>query len=138
MKSLSTLGLTTMLACIMLFVVCKSESHLDNPYKGKTEKELEALSTEKFSKIVAFASPKTCSDVSAWEMMDIQTVCGTSYIPYHRSVDKTSLQNMVHDYNKLMKIYQPMIAPRINCMPYQKPLEVICKEGKASILYQNP
>jgi len=136
MKSLSTLGLTTLLACIMLFVVCKSESHLDNPYKEKTEKELEALSAEKHNKIVAFASPKPYSDTTEWEMMDIQTVCGTSHIPYHRSVDKTTLQNMVNDYNKLMKIYQPMMAPKINCIPYRKPLDVICKEGQATIKYE--
>jgi energy-converting hydrogenase Eha subunit H len=58
MKNLSILGFITLLACCMLFVVCKSESHLENPYKDKTEKELESLSDEKYSKIIAFASPK--------------------------------------------------------------------------------
>jgi len=120
----------------MLFVVCKSESHLDNPYKEKTEKELEMLSNEKYSKIIALASPKECSDTDDWKIIDIQTVCGTNHIPYHRSVDKTTLQNMINDYNKLMEIYQPMMAPRINCTPYRKPLDVICKEGKATIKYE--
>lgn len=136
MKSLSTLGLTTMLACIMLFVVCKSESHLDNPYKEKTEKELETLSNEKHNKIIALANPKECTDTDDWKIIDIQTVCGTSHIPYHRSVDKMTLQHMINDYNKLMEIYQPMISPRIYCNPYRKPLDVICKEGKATIKYE--
>ncbi|WP_313269855.1 hypothetical protein [Sphingobacterium sp.] len=136
MKNLSILGITTLMACCMLFVVCKSESHLENPYKNKTEKELESLSNEKYSKIIAFASPKACSDATEWEMIEMHTVCGTSYLPYHKSVDKTTLQNMINDNNKLMEIYQPMMAPRINCIPYRKPLSVICKEGKADIKYE--
>lgn len=136
MKNLSVLGITSLLACTMLFVVCKSESHLENPYKEKTEKELETLSNEKYSKIIALASPKECSDTDDWKIIDIQTVCGTNHIPYHRSVDKTTLQNMINDYNKLMEIYQPMISPRIYCNPYRKPLDVICKEGKATIKYE--
>lgn len=136
MKNLSILGITTLMACCMLFVVCKSESHLENPYKNKTEKELESLSNEKYSKIIAFASPKACSDATEWEMIEMQTVCGTSYLPYHKSVDKTTLQNMINDNNRLMEIYQPMMAPRINCIPYRKPLGVICKEGKADIKYE--
>ncbi|MDR3009899.1 MAG: hypothetical protein LBV59_18330 [Sphingobacterium sp.] len=136
MKNLSILGITTLMACCMLFVVCKSESHLENPYKNKTEKELESLSNEKYSKIIAFASPKACSDATEWEMIEMQTVCGTNYLPYHKSVDKTTLQNMINDNNRLMEIYQPMMAPRINCIPYRKPLGVICKEGKADIKYE--
>ncbi len=136
MKNLSILGITTLMACCMLFVVCKSESHLENPYKNKTEKELESLSNEKYSKIIAFASPKACSDATEWEMIEMQTVCGTSYLPYHKSLDKTTLQNMINDNNRLMEIYQPMMAPRINCIPYRKPLGVICKEGKADIKYE--
>lgn len=66
MKNLSVLGITFLLACTMLFIVCKSESHLDNPYKEKTEKELETLSNEKYSKIIALASPKECSDTEDW------------------------------------------------------------------------
>lgn len=138
MKNLSILGITTLLACCMLFVVCKSESHLENPYKDKTEKELESLSNEKYSKIIAFASPKACSDATEWEMMEIQTVCGASYIPFHKSVDKTTLQNMVNDINRLMEIYRPMMAPIINCEAYSKPLAVICKEGKAEIKFEEP
>lgn len=136
MKNLSILGITTLMACCMLFVVCKSESHLENPYKNKTEKELESLSNEKYSKIIAFASPKSCTDATEWEMIEMQTVCGTSYLPYHKSLDKTTLQNMINDNNRLMEIYQPMMAPRINCIPYRKPLGVICKEGKADIKYE--
>lgn len=136
MKSLSTLGLTTMLACIMLFVVCKSESHLDNPYKGKTEKELEILANEKYDNIIALASPKECTNSDDWKIMDIQTVCGKSHIPYHRSVDKTTLQNMINDYNRLIEIYKPMVAPKINCISYRKPLGVVCKEEKATIKYE--
>ncbi|MCS4166613.1 hypothetical protein [Sphingobacterium sp. BIGb0116] len=136
MKNLSILGITTLLACSLLFVVCKSESHLENPYKDKTEKELESLSNEKYRKIVAFASPKSCTDATEWEMMEIRTVCGISYLPYHKSVDKTKLQNMINDNNKLMEIYQPMMAPRINCTPYQKPTGIICKEGQATIKYE--
>lgn len=136
MKNLSILGFTSLLACSMLFVVCKSESHLENPYKEKTEKELETLSNEKHSKIIALANPKECTDPDDWKIIDIQTVCGTSHIPYHRSVDKTTLQNMINDYNKLMEIYQPMISPRIYCDPYRKPLDVICKEGRATIKYE--
>jgi hypothetical protein len=130
------LGITTLLACSLLFVVCKSESHLENPYKDKTEKELESLSNEKYSKIVAFASPKSCTDATEWEMMEIRTICGISYLPYHKSVDKTKLQNMINDNNKLMEIYQPMMAPRISCAPYQKPTGIICKEGQATIKYE--
>ncbi|WP_448139385.1 hypothetical protein [Sphingobacterium siyangense] len=136
MKNLSILGITTLLACSLLFVVCKSESHLENPYKDKTEKELESLSNEKSRKIVAFASPKSCTDATEWEMMEIRTVCGISYLPYHKSVDKTKLQNMINDNNRLMEIYQPMMAPRINCTPYQKPTGIICKEGQATIKYE--
>jgi len=136
MKNLSILSITTLLACCMLFVVCKSESHFENAYKDKTEKELESLSNEKYSKIIAFASPKSCTDATEWEMMEIRTVCGTSYLPYHKSVDKTTLQNMINDNNRLMEIYQPMVAPKINCIPYRKPLGVICKEGKADIKYE--
>ncbi|WP_343555834.1 hypothetical protein [Sphingobacterium sp.] len=136
MKNLSILGMTTLLACSMLFVVCKSESHLENPYKDKTEKELESLSNEKYSKIIAFASPKACSDATEWEMIEMPTVCGTSYLPYHKSLDKTTLQNMINDNNRLMEIYQPMMAPRINCAPYQKPTGIICKEGQATIKYE--
>ncbi|MDQ1148621.1 hypothetical protein [Sphingobacterium zeae] len=136
MKNLSILSITTLLACCMLFVVCKSESHLENPYKDKTEKELESLSNEKYSKIVAFARPKACSDATEWEMIEIRTVCGKSYLPYQKSVDKTTLQNMINDNNRLMEIYQPMVAPKINCIPYRKPLGVICKEGKADIKYE--
>lgn len=136
MKNLSILSITTLLACCMLLVVCKSESHLENPYKNKTEKELESLSNEKYSKIIAFASPKACGDATEWEIIELQTVCGKSYIPYHKSVDKTTLQNMINDNNRLMEIYQPMMAPRINCIPYRKPLGVICKEGKAEIKYE--
>lgn len=138
MKNLSILSTTTLLACCMLFVVCKSESHLENPYKDKTEKELESLSDEKYSKIIAFASPKACSDATEWKMTEIRTVCGTSYLPYHKSVDKTKLQNMIDDNNRLMEIYQPMIASKINCASYRKPLGVICKEGKADINYEEP
>jgi len=136
MKNLSILSITTLLACCMLFVVCKSESHFENAYKDKTEKELESLSNEKYSKIIAFASPKSCTDATEWEMMEIRTVCGTSYLPYHKSVEKTTLQNMINDNNRLMEIYQPMVAPKINCIPYRKPLGVICKEGKADIKYE--
>ncbi len=136
MKNLSILGMTTLMTSCMLFVVCKSESHLENPYKNKTEKELESLSDEKYNKIIAFASPKACNDASEWEIQEIQTICGTSYIPYHKSVDKTSLQNMINDNNRLMEIYRPMIAPRINCIAYRKPLHVTCKEGKADIQYE--
>jgi hypothetical protein len=136
MKNLSILGFITLLACCMLFVVCKSESHLGNPYKDKTEKELESLSDEKYSKIIAFASPKACTDATEWEMIEIRTVCGISYLPYHKSVDKTTLQNMINDNNQLIEIYRPMIAPQINCIPYRKPLGVICKEGKADIKYE--
>lgn len=136
MKNLSVLVITSLLACTMLFVVCKSESHLDNPYKEKAEKELEVLSNEKYSKIIALANPKECTDTEDWKIIDVQTVCGTSHIPYHRSVDKTTLHNMINDYNKLMEIYQPMMAPRINCIPYRKPLDVICQEGKAMIKYE--
>jgi len=136
MKNLSILSITTLLACCMLFVVCKSESHFENAYKDKTEKELESLSNEKYSKIIAFASPKSCTDATEWEMMEIRTVCGTSYLPYHKSVEKTTLQNMINDNNRLMEIYQPMVAPKINCIPYHKPLGVICKEGKADIKYE--
>lgn len=136
MKSLSTLGITTLLACTMLFVVCKSESHLENPYKEKTEKALELLSNEKYNKILAFASPKACTLTADWAIIALPSLCGTSHIPYHRSVDKTTLQNMINDYAKLMDIYQPMMAPRINCIAYQKPLGIRCQQGKAIIAYE--
>jgi len=45
---------------------------------------------------------------------------------------------MIHDNNRLMEIYQPMMAPRITCIPYRKPLTVICQEGKAAIKYEEP
>lgn len=136
MKSLSLLALTTLLACSMLFVVCKSESHLDNPYQGKTEKELEILSDEKYHQIVSFASPVTCTNADDWKLMEIQSMCGASHLAYHRSVDKTTLRNKINDYNRLMEVYRPLIAPRINCAAYQKPLGVRCNNGKGIVGYE--
>lgn len=124
---------------VILFIgltSCKKEEI--NPYEEYTEDQLATASNQKFSEIQNLINQVTCNNPIDWKIMEINTVCGKSHITYHKSIDTKKLNSLVEDYHKIIEIYTPKISFRINCIPYKKPLEVICLGGKAELKYQTP
>lgn len=124
--------LLALLLVSFLFVGCREE---DNPYKEFEQERLARLAAEKFEAIELFAQPTSCTDPSEWEVAEIQSVCGPSHIAFHQTTDKRKLRDLINDYNLLMEIYRPYVAPFINCAPYREPTGISCEGGEAIVKY---
>ncbi|HLT06715.1 MAG TPA: hypothetical protein VK014_04260 [Cyclobacteriaceae bacterium] len=112
---------------------CREE---DNPYKEFEQERLAQLAAEKHEAIRQLAQPVECSDPSQWNVAEIETECGSSHIAYHNSTNKGKLLEMIKDYNLLMEIYRPYVAPFIFCLSYRPALGVKCEDGRAIVKYE--
>lgn len=126
--------LFTLLLVSFLFG-CREE---DNPYEEFEQERLAQLASEKYEAIRQFAQPVSCTDPDEWKVVEIQSVCGTSHIAYHNSTDERKLSELINDYNLLIEIYRPYIAPLIYCLSYREPIGVRCEDEKAIVRYQEP
>lgn len=126
---------------ILIFFSCKRKDccipDIPNPYKNFSQEQLEKLSTDSYKKINELTTSIPCTDPTDWNMTDMRTECGLSHIVYHKSLDRTKLEQLIYNHNQIMEIYAPMVAPVINCMAYQKPSGIICQNGKATLIYNN-
>ncbi|KGE14416.1 hypothetical protein [Sphingobacterium deserti] len=141
MKAFLTMNIISKLTLLLLcclsvaFSSCSKAEQQPNPYADLPEPELEKLANEKYGAIIALAQNVPCTDAKQWKMMDIQTVCGRYHLIYNRDTDESKLRVMVRDYNAIVAIYAPLIAPRINCMAYQKPKGIACRDEKPILTY---
>lgn len=124
--------LLVLLSVSFLSVGCQEDG---NPYKEFEQERLAQLAAEKHAAILQLAQPTICTDPSEWEVAEIQSVCGTSYIAYHKSTDERKLQELIKDHNLVIKIYRPYVAPFIYCLPYREPTGISCEDGKAIVQY---
>ena len=115
-----------------LFVGCSEE---DNPYKEFEQERLAQLAAEKHEAIRQLAHSTSCMDPGEWKITEIPSVCGTSYIAYHKSTDERKLQELIKDHDLVVEIYRPYVAPFISCLPYSVPTGVRCEDGKAIVKY---
>ncbi len=115
-----------------LSVSCREE---DNPYKEFEQERLAQLASEKYEAIRQLAQPTDCFDATEWKIAEIQSVCGTSYIAYHKSTDERKLRALIKDHNLVIEIYRPYVAPVIYCLAYREPTGVSCEDGKAIVQY---
>ncbi|GHE46622.1 hypothetical protein [Sphingobacterium griseoflavum] len=122
-------------ALVLLLAGCSKGDIQSNPYSDLPEPELEKTANRKYEAIINLAHRKPCSQVADWKMMDIQTICGLDHLAYHSTTDEQQLQKLVADYELVIAIYRPMIAPRINCMAYRKPRGITCLDGKPIFTY---
>lgn len=136
MNIISKLTLIVLCCLSLVFSCCsKAEQHNNNPYVDLPEPELEKLANEKYGAIIALAQHVPCKDAKQWKMMDIQTVCGRYHLIYHRDTDEAKLRDMVKDYNAIVAIYAPLIAPRISCIAYREPKGIGCRDEKPILTY---
>jgi|SRR5690554_6352816 len=126
--------LATLILIITLLFVAGCEK--DNPYEDYTKEQLSKSVSEKYNAIVIFAQPTICTDPAEWHLIEIESVCSHSYLAYHESVDKRRLTALINDYNLLIHIYRPMVAPFIDCLGYGEPKGVVCDDGKALVEYE--
>lgn len=124
--------LTLMFSLTIILIGCREEN---NPYKEFEKERLGELVAEKFEAIQLLAQPTNCSDVAEWKIAEIQTVCGTSYIAYHKSTDERKLHELIEDHNLVIEIYRPYVAPFIYCLAYREPAGVSCEDGKVIVQY---
>ena len=120
--------------CALCLSAC-DKAERQNPYEHLPEPELERLASEKYQIIIQTAQAQPCTDAGQWELMDMRTVCGLWHLPYHESTDVQALRALVLDYEAVIAIYAPLVAPTINCMRYQKPSGIACNQGKPTLTY---
>ncbi len=125
-----TLLLTLSIA--ILIIGCRED---ENPYLEYEEERLTQLAIEKYEAIRTLAQARACTDPSEWKMVELNSVCGMLYVAYHQSTDEKKLQKLIKDYNLLMEVYMPYIAPRIDCTPYREPVGIVCEEGRPVVQY---
>ena len=128
MKKILLLALTL----AILLVGCGEE---DNPYKEFEKERLGALAAEKFEDIRTLAQAEPCTSPTEWKITEIESVCGISHLAYHQSTDERRLRELIQDYNKLMEVYRPHIAPFIDCLPHREPIGIVCEEGIPVVQY---
>lgn len=120
------------LALAILLVGCREE---DNPYKEFEKERLGELAVEKYEAMLKLAQATSCTDPAEWKIAEINSVCGISHFAYHQSTDEKRLRELIQDYNILMEVYIPHIAPLVDCLPHREPTGVACKAGKAVVEY---
>jgi hypothetical protein len=124
--------LHVLLSASFLFIGCSEEA---NPYKEFEQERLAQLASENYEAIRQLAQPTNCSEAAEWKIAEIQSVCGTSYIAYHKSTDERKLRELIKDHNLVIEIYRPYVAPFIYCLAYREPTGVSCEDGKAIVQY---
>lgn len=127
--------LVRIIAFVVLLTGCSKGEMQSNPYSEHPEPELEKIANRKYEAIINLAHSKPCTNAKDWKMIDIQTICGLDHLVYHNTTDKQQLQELIEDYELVIAIYRPMIAPRINCMAYRKPKGISCRDGKPILTY---
>lgn len=130
--------LLALLSVSFLLVGCQEEHnpYEDNPYKDFEKEQLTQLAAQKYEAILNLAQASPCIDATEWKIAEIDSVCGISYLAYHQSTDERRLQELIKDYNLLMEVYIPHIAPLVDCMPQREVLGVACVEGRAVVEYR--
>jgi hypothetical protein len=128
MKKILLLTLTL----AILLVGCGEE---DNPYKEFEKERLGELAAEKFEAIRTLAQAEPCTNSAEWKITEIGSVCGISHLAYHQSTDERRLRELIQDYNTLMEVYRPLIAPFIDCLPHREPIGIVCEDGGPVVDY---
>lgn len=118
--------LSTLIVALWLLAGCEK----DNPYEDFTQEQLSKSVSEKYRAILNLAQPTSCTDPAEWHIAEIETVCGRSHLAYHETVDKRKLTALIKDYNLLIEVYRPMVAPLIYCLAYREPKGVVCEDGR--------
>lgn len=126
----------TILSNLIILALFLKACEKDNPYEDFTQERLSTLAGERHEAILRLAQPTACTDPTEWRITDIETVCGRSHIAYHAQVDEGKLTELIRDYNQLIEIYRPMVAPFIYCLGYREPKGVVCEDGKARVVYE--
>ena len=126
----------TILSTLIITALFLTGCERDNPYEDFTQEQLSRLASERYEAILHLAQPTSCTDAAEWDLMDIESVCGRSHLPYHESVDKRKLTELIRDYNLLIEIYRPTVAPFIYCLSYREPKGVVCEDGEARVVYE--
>ena len=126
----------TILSTLIITALFLTGCERDNPYEDFTEEQLSRLVSEKHQAILQLAQPTSCTDAAEWDLIEIESVCGRTHLAYHEHVDKRKLNELIRDYNLLIEIYRPMVAPFIYCLAYREPKGVVCEEGKARGVYE--
>jgi hypothetical protein len=121
------------LTVAIILAGCREE---DNPYKDFEKERLAQLATEKYEAIHTLAQAVPCTDPADWKIAAINSICGISHLAYHQNTDEKRLQGMIRDYNALMEVYRPYIAPLVDCPPQRKPIAIACENGKAVVQYR--
>jgi len=108
-----------------------------NPYKDLPPEQLRERLSERYEEIQLLAKPVDCADPDEWRITEISSVCGHAHIAYHESVDEKKLNSLIKDYDQLVEIYAPLVAPVINCAPPYRgnPIGVQCVDGDAIVQY---
>lgn len=128
MKKILLLTLTL----AILLVGCGEEN---NPYQEFEKERLGELAAEKFEAIRTLAQAAPCTNPAEWKITEIGSVCGISHLAYHQSTDEGRLWDLIQDYNSLMEVYRPHIAPFIDCLPHREPIGIVCEEGRPVVQY---
>ena len=125
---------TFLLTLTIAFILagCRDD---ENPYLEYEEERLAQLATEKYEAIRTMAQAKPCTNPAEWKMAGLNSVCGMFYVAYHQNTEEKRLQKLINDYNLLMEVYMPYIAPRIDCTPYREPVGIVCEEGRPVVRY---
>lgn len=116
----------------ILLVGCRKD---DNPYKEFEQERLAQLAAEKHEAILKLAQPTYCIDPKDWKIAEIESICGISHLAYHQNTDERRLRELILDYNILMEVYRPYIAPLVDCLPQRQPIGIACEEGRAVVQY---
>ncbi len=122
-------------ALLLLMSACSKGDLQNNPYSNLPEPELEKLASKKYEAIAKLTVGEPCTEAKDWKMMDIQTICGLDHLIYHKTVDKQQLDKLVTDYELVIEVYRPLIAPRISCIAYKEPKGIICRDGQPVLIY---
>lgn len=125
------------LTLAVLLAGCREEEgpYEENPYKEFEQERLAQLATEKYEAIRTLAQAVPCTHPADWKIVELESICGIFHLAYHQNTDEKSLQEMILDYNALMEVYRPYIAPLVDCLAQREPIAIACEDGKAVIKY---
>ncbi|MCL8001086.1 hypothetical protein M8994_23115, partial [Brucella sp. 21LCYQ03] len=119
--------------CLLIFASCnKQDIH------SKEQDEL--LLQQNLAKILEIANSVPCTNPTDWKYIALgQKACGgpKSYIAYSVAIDTAAFIKMVMDYNRADGTFNVKYGVNSDCAYAIPSQEIICRDGKAQLLYKD-